>query len=150
MVLAWIRLSSHVGFIYKRRILEEVGGLVGKVAKFDLNTDSKTRGHFARMVVFIDLDKPLASQVMVNGELQKVEYEALLTIFFASKKYGYFKDQCSSLVVEKNNVFGKVSGNVVDSTFGARDRRSACGWWWSGNLGGSKKFVKLEGRKSRK
>ncbi|MBA0731108.1 hypothetical protein Golax_025506 [Gossypium laxum] len=68
--------------MYKRRILEAVGGLVGKVVKLDLSTDSKTSGYFARMVIFIDLDKPLVSQVMVNGELQRVEYEALPTIYF--------------------------------------------------------------------
>ncbi|PPE01721.1 hypothetical protein GOBAR_DD01257 [Gossypium barbadense] len=115
--LAKLKLSSLLGFMYKRRILEEVGGLVGKVVKFDLNTDSKTRGRFARMVVFIYLNKPLVSQVMVNGELQNVEYEALPTICFACEKYGYFKDQCSLPTVEKNNIYGEVSGNVVNSTF---------------------------------
>ncbi|KAK5841702.1 hypothetical protein PVK06_004025 [Gossypium arboreum] len=49
MVLAWIRLPGLLGFMYKRRILEEVGGLVDKVVKFDLNTDRKTIGCFARM-----------------------------------------------------------------------------------------------------
>ncbi|MBA0854484.1 hypothetical protein Goshw_000559 [Gossypium schwendimanii] len=117
MVLAWIRLPSLLGFMYKRRILEEVGGLVGKVVKFDLNANSKTRGRFSRMVVFIYLNKPLVSQVMVNGELQNVEYEALPTIYFACEKYGYFKDQCSSPMVEKNHVSKEVNGNVVNSTF---------------------------------
>ncbi|MBA0599696.1 hypothetical protein Gorai_005904 [Gossypium raimondii] len=67
------------GFIYKMSILEAVGELVGKVAKLDLNTDSKTRGHFARMVVFMDLDRPLemcfllvmttnSEKVQENGE----------------------------------------------------------------------------------
>ncbi|KAG8504048.1 hypothetical protein CXB51_002365 [Gossypium anomalum] len=74
MVLAWIRLLGLLGFMYKRRILEEVGGLVGRVVKFDLNTDSKTRGCFARMVVFVNLNKPLVSQVMVNREMKRVEY----------------------------------------------------------------------------
>ncbi|MBA0566262.1 hypothetical protein Golob_011094 [Gossypium lobatum] len=43
-------------FMCKRSILEAVGGLVGKVAKLNFNTDSKTRGGFARMTVFVDLD----------------------------------------------------------------------------------------------
>ncbi|MBA0677303.1 hypothetical protein Goari_018719 [Gossypium aridum] len=59
-------------------IFKEVGGLVGKVVKFDLNTDSKTRGCFAKMVVFVDLDKPLISQVMVNKEIQRVKNENLV------------------------------------------------------------------------
>ncbi|KAH1113800.1 hypothetical protein J1N35_007178 [Gossypium stocksii] len=52
VVLAWIRLSGLPSFMYKMRILEADRGLVGKVAKLDFNTDSKTIGHFARMVVF--------------------------------------------------------------------------------------------------
>ncbi|MBA0581362.1 hypothetical protein Gorai_023543, partial [Gossypium raimondii] len=73
-------LGQNIGYatLFNRinslwRIPEEVGGLVGKVVKFDLNNDSKTRGCFAKMVVFVDLDKPLVSQVMVNKEIQRVD-----------------------------------------------------------------------------
>lgn len=82
VVLVWIRLSGLLGFMCKRNILEVVGGLVGKVAKLNFNTDKKTRGHFFRMSFFVDLDRPLVSQVWVNGELQWVKYEALPTICF--------------------------------------------------------------------
>ncbi|MBA0554129.1 hypothetical protein Golob_013254 [Gossypium lobatum] len=75
MVLAWIRLPGLPSFMYKWRILEAIGGLVGNVVKLDLNTDSKTKCRFARMDVFVDLNKAIISQVMVNGELQSVEYE---------------------------------------------------------------------------
>ncbi|MBA0583925.1 hypothetical protein Gorai_014764 [Gossypium raimondii] len=74
--------------MYKRRILEAIRGLVGNMVKLDLNTDSKTRCRFDRMDVFVDLNKAIISQVMVNGELQNVEYEALLTIYFSCGKYG--------------------------------------------------------------
>ncbi|MBA0767084.1 hypothetical protein Gotri_016039 [Gossypium trilobum] len=93
-----IRLLGLLCFMYKRRILEAVGGLVGKMFKLDLSTDSKTRGYFARMVIFVDLDKPLVSQVMVNGELQRVEYEALPTIYFLCGKYSHLKELCPSQV----------------------------------------------------
>ncbi|MBA0693030.1 hypothetical protein Goari_010544, partial [Gossypium aridum] len=62
--LAWIKMLVYRGFMCKKRILEAVGRLVGKVAKLDFNTDNKTRGHFARMIVFVDLDRPLVSQVL--------------------------------------------------------------------------------------
>ncbi|MBA0853819.1 hypothetical protein Goshw_022329 [Gossypium schwendimanii] len=91
MVLAWIRLPGLPSFMYKWRILEAIGGLVGNVVKLDLNTDSKTRCRFARMDVFVDLNKAIVSQVMVNGELQSVEYEALLTICFSCGKYGQIR-----------------------------------------------------------
>ncbi|PPR84505.1 hypothetical protein GOBAR_AA36209 [Gossypium barbadense] len=94
MVLAWIRLPGLPGFLYKRRILEEIGGMIGKVVCLDFNTDSRTRGRFARMAVYINLDKPLTAQVLVNGLHQKVEYEALPTIYFTCGKYGHTKELC--------------------------------------------------------
>lgn len=64
MVLAWIRLPGLSGFLYKRRILEEIGGMIGKVVRLDFNTNSRTRGRFARMAVYINLDRPLTTQVL--------------------------------------------------------------------------------------
>ncbi|KAA3465259.1 GroES-like zinc-binding alcohol dehydrogenase family protein [Gossypium australe] len=84
-------------FLYKKKILEEIGGIIGKVARLDFNIDSKIRGRFARMAVYINLDKPLIAQVLVNGMHQKVEYEALPTICFTCKKYGHTKEICASL-----------------------------------------------------
>ncbi|PPR98312.1 hypothetical protein GOBAR_AA22363 [Gossypium barbadense] len=62
MVMTWIWLPGLPGFMYKRMILEEIGGIVRKVAKLDFKMNSKTRGRFSRMAVFINLDKPLVSQ----------------------------------------------------------------------------------------
>ncbi|KAH1066052.1 hypothetical protein J1N35_031039 [Gossypium stocksii] len=97
MVLAWIRRPGLLVFLYKRRILEEIGGIIGKVVRLDFNTDSRTRGRFARMAVYINLDKPLVAQVIVNGLHQKVEYEALPTICFTCGKYGHIKELCAAM-----------------------------------------------------
>ncbi|MBA0692659.1 hypothetical protein Goari_010197 [Gossypium aridum] len=51
------------------------------------------------MAVFINLDRSLVSQVLVNGEIQWVIYEALLTICFSCGKYGHVKEMCLSLAV---------------------------------------------------
>lgn len=53
-VMVWIRLPGLSGFFYKRKILEEIGGLIRKVAKLDFQTDRGSRGKLSRMVVFID------------------------------------------------------------------------------------------------
>ncbi|MBA0570540.1 hypothetical protein Golob_004181 [Gossypium lobatum] len=111
MVLAWVTLSGLPSFMYKRRILKVVRGLVGSVAKVDFNTNSKIRGLLARMVNFLDLDRLLVFQVWVNRELQRVEYEALPTICFSCGKCGHLKEMCPSPVVESNNVIGKVNGD---------------------------------------
>ncbi|MBA0694029.1 hypothetical protein Goari_004363, partial [Gossypium aridum] len=42
--MAWIKLLGLLGYMYKRKNLLEIGGMVGSVAKLDLNTDSRTRG----------------------------------------------------------------------------------------------------------
>ncbi|KAK5841955.1 hypothetical protein PVK06_004281 [Gossypium arboreum] len=105
MVLAWIRLPGLPGFLYKRRILEEIGGMIGKVVRLDFNTDSRTRGRFARMAVYINLDRPLTTQVLVNGLHQKVEYEALPTICFTCGKYGHIKELC--VIEQPGSLSGK-------------------------------------------
>ncbi|KAA3479952.1 reverse transcriptase [Gossypium australe] len=68
--------------------------MVGKVVKLDMNTDSRARGRFARMAVYIDLDKPLVSQILINGRKQNVEYESLSTICFHCGHYGHTKTYC--------------------------------------------------------
>ncbi|MBA0682660.1 hypothetical protein Goari_024356 [Gossypium aridum] len=78
VVKAWIKLPRLLGFWYKCRILEEIEGMVGNVTKLDLNTYSRMRGKFVGMVVYINLDKTLTSQVLINGHLHQVEFESLL------------------------------------------------------------------------
>ncbi|MBA0598271.1 hypothetical protein Gorai_008042, partial [Gossypium raimondii] len=64
-------------------------------------TDNRIRGRFAHLAVFSNLEKPLIFQVLVDGAVQRVEYEAFLTICFGCGKYGYVKDLCPMLVVHQ-------------------------------------------------
>ncbi|MBA0610386.1 hypothetical protein Godav_011246 [Gossypium davidsonii] len=107
VVMAWIRLPGLPGFIYKRRILKAIEGMVGKVAKSYFKIDSRTRGCFSRMTMFINLDRSLVSQVLVNREIQHIEYEALLTICFSCGKYERFKYICPSLAMDPVSESGK-------------------------------------------
>ncbi|KAK5836146.1 hypothetical protein PVK06_011902 [Gossypium arboreum] len=113
----------------KERILEAVGGLVGKVAKLDFNTDKKTRGYFARIVVFVDLNRPLVSQVLANGELIRVKYEALPTICFSCGKYDHLKETCPSLTAETSLKTRITSDNLKPSNSTIGGKRSAFGPW---------------------
>ncbi|MBA0845520.1 hypothetical protein Goarm_022753 [Gossypium armourianum] len=90
---------------------------------------------------------------MVNGELQRVEYQVLPTICFSCGKYGHLKEQCTSPAAEKISVSREVSGNteLVDSTLGG----GGIGVWSVDGGGaeiseGTEGFTKSEGRKSRK
>ncbi|PPD73667.1 hypothetical protein GOBAR_DD29407 [Gossypium barbadense] len=59
------------------------------------------------MVVFVDLEKPLTSQVLINGRLQRVEFEALPEICFSYGKYGYLKSLCISSLTDRNSHGGE-------------------------------------------
>ncbi|MBA0590349.1 hypothetical protein Gorai_019060, partial [Gossypium raimondii] len=82
------------GVLYKKLILEEIGNLIGKVANLDFKIDYGSRGRFARMTVFINLDKPLVLHILVNDMMQRVEYELFLAVCFSCSCYGHICDPC--------------------------------------------------------
>ncbi|MBA0822507.1 hypothetical protein Goarm_019304 [Gossypium armourianum] len=92
---AWIRFPSLPGYLYNHKILTEIGELVGKVVKLDMNTDSRAKGYFVRMAVYVNLEKPLVSQILINGQSQKVEYESLSTICFHCGRYDHVENFCT-------------------------------------------------------
>ncbi|KAK5835290.1 hypothetical protein PVK06_010978 [Gossypium arboreum] len=94
MVMSWIRFSGFSGYMYKRKILLEIRRLVGKVTMLDMNTDNRVRGRFARMAIYVTLDRPLVSQVLINGKIQRVENEFLLKVCFYHGRYGRMKNVC--------------------------------------------------------
>ncbi|KAK5833504.1 hypothetical protein PVK06_017347 [Gossypium arboreum] len=93
VVMARIRLLRLSKFMYKRRVLEAIEGMVSKVAKLDFKIDSRTIGRFVRMAFFINPDGLLISQVLVNSETQQEEYRALPTICFSCCTSGHVKDR---------------------------------------------------------
>ncbi|KAK5845578.1 hypothetical protein PVK06_001769 [Gossypium arboreum] len=95
VVMSWIRLPDLPGYLYKWKILVEIGGMIGKVSKLDMNTDNKARGRFARMAVYVNLDRPLVFQILINGRIQKVEYEFLPMVCFQCGRYGHVKEACT-------------------------------------------------------
>ncbi|PPD95715.1 hypothetical protein GOBAR_DD07271 [Gossypium barbadense] len=86
MVLTWIRFPGLPSHLYKKQTLWEIRGMIGKVTKLDFNTDSQARGRYARMALYVNLEKPLTSKILINGYLQKIEYE------------NYLKENCPNVV----------------------------------------------------
>ncbi|KAA3481741.1 GroES-like zinc-binding alcohol dehydrogenase family protein [Gossypium australe] len=66
------------------------------------------------MVVYINLGKPLVSKVWINGEIQRVVYEPLLTICFTCGRYGHGKELFSWTMGNQSQEEGK------ESTVGSR------------------------------
>ncbi|MBA0699238.1 hypothetical protein Goari_000891 [Gossypium aridum] len=73
VVMAWIRFPGLPGYLYKHKILAEIREMVGKVVKLDMNIDSRMGGFFARLAVYVNLERPLVSQILINGRPQRVE-----------------------------------------------------------------------------
>ncbi|KAK9043443.1 hypothetical protein V6N11_071787 [Hibiscus sabdariffa] len=66
-VWTWIHLLGFPATLYKRSLITAIGECIGPVVKIDHQTDSGRRGRFARLVVKVDLRKPLVSKIMING-----------------------------------------------------------------------------------
>ncbi|KAH1038575.1 hypothetical protein J1N35_040318 [Gossypium stocksii] len=64
VVMSWISFLGLPGYMYKRKILVEIGGLVGKVTKFDMNTNNRVRGRFARIAVVVSM---IVEETSENG-----------------------------------------------------------------------------------
>ncbi|MBA0662026.1 hypothetical protein Goklo_006228 [Gossypium klotzschianum] len=45
----------------------------GKVTKLDFNTDSKARGRYARMEIYVNLGRPLVSKILINASLKELK-----------------------------------------------------------------------------
>ncbi|MBA0700581.1 hypothetical protein Goari_027097, partial [Gossypium aridum] len=107
---------------------------VGKVVKLDINTDSRTRGRFARLVVYVDLEKPLVSHILINGQKQNVEYESLSTICFHCGRFGHVENSCpfkiSESLSEKENAPSEVSLEIQNTNkVGAEKENGNFGPW---------------------
>ncbi|KAH1122282.1 hypothetical protein J1N35_005442 [Gossypium stocksii] len=111
-------LDFEYGDILRSTVNEEIGGLVKKVAKMDIKTDSGMRGQFIRMVVFVNLEKPLTSQVLINSRIQRVEFEAIPAVCFSCGRFGHLKNVCPFSLTSKIIVSsqGASSDSVVNGS----------------------------------
>ncbi|MBA0759234.1 hypothetical protein Gotri_022149 [Gossypium trilobum] len=103
--------SYITGHMCKLQILREIGGMIGKVAKFDFNTDNSVRGRFARIAVFINLDRALITQVLVKRVIQWIEYEYLLIVCLLCDYYGHLKEICPKEVTGPEEFGIGITGN---------------------------------------
>ncbi|MBA0672482.1 hypothetical protein Goklo_025245 [Gossypium klotzschianum] len=120
VVMAWIRFPGLPGYLYNHKIITEIGEMVGKVVKLDMNTDSRTRGRLTRLAVYVDLEKPLVSHILINGRKQNVEYESLSTICFHCGRYGHVENSYpfknSKTPSERENSPSKMASEFQNTT----------------------------------
>ena len=100
-ITTWIRLPGMPLHYYHKTIIRMLGHVIGKVIKIDYNTKLATRGKFACIAVEVSFESPLISQFLLDGRIQRVEYEALPTICFGCGKYGHTSSSClDKLILE--------------------------------------------------
>ncbi|XP_039059350.1 uncharacterized protein LOC120203051 [Hibiscus syriacus] len=91
-VIAWIRFPDLPEYLYNKKILSNIGSLVGKMTRLDFHRDTSHRRKFARVVVYVDLMRPLISKVVVGEKIQVVEYENLPNVCFSYGRFGHLKE----------------------------------------------------------
>ncbi|XP_039061281.1 uncharacterized protein LOC120205496 [Hibiscus syriacus] len=93
-IVAWILLPNLPVTLYKRSLINEIGECIVPVLKIDYHTENGRRGRFARITINIDQTRHLISKLIVNENIQIVEYEALPIVCFQCGRYNHIKDFC--------------------------------------------------------
>ncbi|KAJ9169078.1 hypothetical protein P3X46_020546 [Hevea brasiliensis] len=118
IAMIWMRFPGLPIHPYQKQVLSVIGSVSGHVVKIDYNTSDLMRGNFARLAVSMDLSEPFASQLLINGRVQKVEYENILKLCFECGRIGHRKVFCSFKQAPKEGYGGKVSENAQMETKG--------------------------------
>ena len=64
-VVAWVRFLGMSIQYYNKSVLRAIFGVVGKFIRMDYNIRESQHGKFARVVVEINISKPLISHVTI-------------------------------------------------------------------------------------
>ncbi|MBA0726552.1 hypothetical protein Golax_002374 [Gossypium laxum] len=70
----------------------------------DITRSMYIKGKFAHISIFLNLDKPLIPQVLVNGRAQRVEYEALISVQLEAKSRKAYLSTVGDLQKESINL----------------------------------------------
>ncbi|KAI9075393.1 hypothetical protein K1719_042643 [Acacia pycnantha] len=101
-VAVWVRIPTLPLYVYSEECLLEIGNIIGKALKVDVNTLAQCnnrnmmveRGKFDVVSVEVDLNQPLKSRFVIRSTIYTVEYEGLDLICFKCGKYGHSQEKC--------------------------------------------------------
>lgn len=104
-VAIWVRIPTLPIHMYSADLMWELGNLIGKALKVDINTlaqrdnnkNEVARAKFARVSVEVDLNKKLLARIQVRSKVYPVEYEGLNAICFKCGLYGHNQEGCPLL-----------------------------------------------------
>lgn len=93
-MVVWARLLDVPFYLYNRRVLKAVGGLLGRVISLDYQTDACSQGKYARNAVELDLTKPIPTKMRVEGTAYPMIYENVSLNCFNCGFYGHLQHDC--------------------------------------------------------
>lgn len=110
VLTAWIHIPNLLVEYFDKEFLLKIYSRIGKVLRVDRNTAYAERGQFTRIVVEIDLDKPLLSKFWLKGRMWRIQYEGLRMVCFKCEKHVHVKEEC--IPMEANNEMNVDTLNV--------------------------------------
>ncbi|KAI9086116.1 hypothetical protein K1719_031949 [Acacia pycnantha] len=113
--------------VYSEECLLEIGNMVGKALKVDVNTLAQCnnqnmmveRGKFARVSVEVDLNQALKSSFVIRSTIYTVEYEGLDLICFKCGKYGHSQEKCP-LVCNAEENSSEITQPIVNTSHASK------------------------------
>ncbi|XP_075669886.1 uncharacterized protein LOC142639621 [Castanea sativa] len=97
-IVVWVRLNELPIEYYNAEALQLIGKAISNVLRVDTFTASETRGRFARICVQVDVEKPLATAIMIGRLEQQICYEGIHKLCFGCGRLGHRKEQCPYII----------------------------------------------------
>ncbi|OMP07545.1 hypothetical protein COLO4_07245 [Corchorus olitorius] len=91
-VAVWVRLHELPVEFFDFEVLKKIGQAMGTLLRVDNRTLMGERGRYARLCVQINMDKPLATDFMIEGKKQSLVYEGIGTLCFHCGRLGHNAD----------------------------------------------------------
>ena len=88
-IAIWIRLNKLPIEYYNAKALHQIGKTIGNVLRVDTHTASETRGRFARLCVQVDVNKPLATAILIGKFEQPICYKGIHKLCFVYGRMGH-------------------------------------------------------------
>ena len=97
-IAVWIRLNELPIEYYHAEALHQIGKTIGNVLRVDTHTAFETRGRFARLCIQVDVNKPLATAILIGKFEQPICYEGIHKLCFVCGRVGHTQECCSQVV----------------------------------------------------
>nr|POE99726.1 hypothetical protein CFP56_36069 [Quercus suber] len=97
-IALWIRLNELPIQYYNAEALHHIGAAISNVLRVDTFIVFETRGRFDRLCVQVDVEKPLATTIMIAKLEQPISYKGIHKLCFGCGRMGHRKENCPYVI----------------------------------------------------